>query len=100
MLDEEEEEESIDDDDDGLAAIEDWQDQIKDIHSTMAKSENGKLPDVYIVRLMRDFLSKDICQSKGYVLDGYPKTLEQVMCLFYLLYYDYFLLSQDVPLNF
>lgn len=78
LIDEEEEFESEEEEDELLGDIEDWQEQIRDIQSSLARNENGKLPDDYVVRMMRNFLSKDICQTRGYVLDGYPKTIEQV----------------------
>lgn len=73
-----------------LGDIEDWVEQIKDIQMSM-KNEMGKLPDDYVVRMMRNFLSKDICQNKGYILDGYPKTLEQVSRL-----YHFFILIDQI----
>lgn len=71
------EEEDLDEEED-VGEMETLQEQLRDITSLMLKSENGKLPDEYVVRLMRNFLIKDICQTKGYILDGYPKTLQQV----------------------
>ncbi|XP_030760146.1 adenylate kinase 7-like [Sitophilus oryzae] len=75
---EEEEEGDIADDRD----IQQWEEQIRDINALLSQSPNNKLPDDYVVRLMRVFLSKDRCQSHGYVLDGFPKTLQQAKELF------------------
>lgn len=58
--------------------IEDWQEQLRDIECAMNESENGKLPDDYVVRLMKQHLLKNVCQNQGYILDGYPKTIQQV----------------------
>ncbi|VEN40069.1 unnamed protein product [Callosobruchus maculatus] len=48
----------------------------------MEKSPNHKLPDQYVARLMKLFLGKEPCRSRGYVLDGYPKTTEQAREIF------------------
>lgn len=45
-------------------------------------SETGRLPDEYVVRLMKQHFLKTICQNQGYVLDGYPKTIQQAKELF------------------
>ncbi|KAF7279053.1 hypothetical protein GWI33_007688 [Rhynchophorus ferrugineus] len=79
-IDEEEDEEEGDIGDD--RDIQQCEEQIRDISSLITESPNNKLPDDYVVRLMRVFLSKDRCQSHGYVLDGYPKTLQQAKELF------------------
>lgn len=60
--------------------IERYEEQIRDINSLISSSPNQKLPDDYVVRLMRIFLMKSQCQSHGYVLDGFPKTMQQVFC--------------------
>ncbi|XP_072376656.1 adenylate kinase 7-like [Diabrotica undecimpunctata] len=73
---EEEEEEEI------RAIIEDLQEQIRYITSTMQRGVSRKLPDEVVVRLMKAFLANEVCQSRGYVLDGYPKTFEQAKELF------------------
>ncbi|XP_056632232.1 adenylate kinase 7-like [Diorhabda sublineata] len=64
------------------AAIEDLQEQIKYLTHTMQKSVNKRLPDEVVVRLMKAFLGKEICQTRGYVLDGYPKAFDQARELF------------------
>lgn len=45
-------------------------------------NETGKLPDEYVVRLMKQHFLKNVCQNQGYVLDGYPKTMQQAKELF------------------
>ncbi|CAG9766554.1 unnamed protein product [Ceutorhynchus assimilis] len=62
--------------------IEQYEEQIRDINSLISQSPSGKLPDDYVVRMMRVFLSKDRCQSHGFVLDGFPKTIQQAKELF------------------
>ncbi|XP_028129182.1 adenylate kinase 7-like [Diabrotica virgifera virgifera] len=72
----EEEEEEI------KAVIEDLQEQYRYITSTMQRGVSRKLPDEVVVRLMKTFLATEVCQTRGYVLDGYPKTFEQAKELF------------------
>lgn len=48
----------------------------------MSESPTGKLPDEYVVRLMKQHLLKNKCQNQGYILDGYPKTILQAKELF------------------
>lgn len=62
--------------------MEEWQEQLHDIETVMSESPNGKLPDEYVVRLMKQHLLKNICQNQGYILDGYPKTIQQAKELF------------------
>ncbi|GJQ87854.1 hypothetical protein Trydic_g1126 [Trypoxylus dichotomus] len=56
--------------------------QIQDIETTMTSSVNNKLPDDYVIKLMKKYLMSNRCQNQGYVLDGYPKTMQQAMDLF------------------
>ncbi|KAG5890481.1 hypothetical protein JTB14_013423 [Gonioctena quinquepunctata] len=79
---EDEEEEELEEEDEVDADVEDWEEQIKDITMLMAKSENNRLPDEVVVRLMKTFLAREICQTRGYVLDGFPKTTEQAREIF------------------
>lgn len=45
-------------------------------------TENGLLvPDSLTVELVKDRLSKPDCQSKGFLLDGFPRTLSQAVAL-------------------
>ncbi|KAH1015540.1 adenylate kinase 7 [Dendroctonus ponderosae] len=82
-IDEEEEEENEGDPMiDIQEEIERYEEQIRDINSLISSSPNQKLPDDYVVRLMRIFLMKSQCQSHGYVLDGFPKTIQQAKELF------------------
>lgn len=74
-------EEEIDEaaeEEDESAKLEEWMEQLKDIESLMEQTENGKLPDHYVLRLLKSMLQSNICQNQGYVLDGYPKTIPQV----------------------
>lgn len=75
---EEEEEEIEEEEEEDKGLIEEWEEQYRDITATLTKSEDGQLPDDYVVRLMKTFLVNDVCQRRGYVLDGYPKNIQQV----------------------
>ncbi|KAJ8957670.1 hypothetical protein NQ318_017562 [Aromia moschata] len=79
---EEEEEDELGEEEEGGGIIEEWQEQIKYITVTMNQTADGKLPDEYVVRLMKTYLSKEFCRTRGYVLDGYPKTTEQAREIF------------------
>lgn len=74
----EEEEEEVEEEE--VSDIENWQEQLRDIETIM--NEAGRLPDEYVVRLMKQHLIRNVCQNQGYVLDGYPKTLQQAKELF------------------
>ncbi|KAJ8925523.1 hypothetical protein NQ315_009362 [Exocentrus adspersus] len=77
-----EEEEIEEEEDEGKGLIEEWEDQVREITMLMAKSETGTLPDEYVSRLMKAFLVNDVCQRRGYVLDGYPTNIQQAREIF------------------
>ena len=66
-------------DDDGKAA----EDQEL-LESVIASKEdnNGRIEDQFIIRFFREKLHSMPCQNQGFVLDGYPKQLEQAKELF------------------
>ncbi|XP_017781619.1 PREDICTED: adenylate kinase 7-like [Nicrophorus vespilloides] len=80
-VEEEEDDEEVEEEEEEYP-IEDLLEKIKDIEITMAESENGKLPDDYVIRLLRSFLASNQCQNQGFVLDGFPKTIVQARELF------------------
>ncbi|KAF5274111.1 hypothetical protein FQR65_LT04509 [Abscondita terminalis] len=69
---EEEEEEVVD--------IEEITEKLRYIE--IALEENEKLPDEQVIELLKDYLKSNIAQNQGYILDGYPKTMEQVKDLY------------------
>ncbi|XP_022909711.1 adenylate kinase 7-like [Onthophagus taurus] len=71
---EEEEGEEVD-----LEAI---QDQIREIETALNGTENGRLPDDMLIGLVKAQLKSNRCSNQGYVLDGFPKTMEQTKSLF------------------
>ena len=46
------------------------------------EENNGRIGDQYVTRFLREKLLSKPCQNQGYILDGYPKTLEQAKELF------------------
>lgn len=46
------------------------------------EQNNGKLEDQYILRFFRDKLLSMPCQNQGFILDGFPKNIEQAKELF------------------
>ncbi|XP_022083224.1 adenylate kinase 7-like [Acanthaster planci] len=46
------------------------------------ESNNGRIEDQYILRFYRDKLHSMPCQNQGFILDGFPKTMEQAKELF------------------
>ncbi|XP_044756042.1 adenylate kinase 7-like [Coccinella septempunctata] len=81
-MNEEEEEEEVEEEEEEGVGIEEWEEQIRDIQSVLSESEDNKLPDEQVNKLLRIFLNSNICQNQGFVLDGYPKTIEQAEELF------------------
>ncbi|XP_012286013.2 adenylate kinase 7 [Orussus abietinus] len=83
--DEEEALEDIDEDDEDAneteTGVEQLQEQLDEIQTALAKG-NGRLDDDLLNKIMLQRLLSKECQNQGYVLDGYPKTLEQAKSLF------------------
>lgn len=80
--DQEDEEDEEDADEDLQEVINDMTQRLKEIRSAIEDSENGRLPDETIIELLRSKLASNLCQNQGYILDGFPKTEEQVKLLF------------------
>lgn len=74
----EEAEEEEEGEEEETTELDEWQEQLRDIETTINESPNGKLPDDYVIRLMKQHLLRNVCQNQGYILDGYPKTTQQV----------------------
>ena len=43
---------------------------------------NGRIGDQHVIRFFRQKLLSKPCQNQGFVLDGFPKTIEQAKELF------------------
>ncbi|WAR18490.1 KAD7-like protein [Mya arenaria] len=46
------------------------------------KENNNRVEDQYVLRFMRDKLLSMPCQNQGFILDGFPKTMDQAKELF------------------
>ncbi|KAK4884795.1 hypothetical protein RN001_001066 [Aquatica leii] len=75
-------EEEEDEEEDAGVDIEELNEKIKNIETAIAENENGKLPEEQITELLRSYLGSNKAQNQGYVLDGYPKTIDQATELF------------------
>ena len=78
--DEEEEAEEIDLEDDDPGKVADYQELLDSINE--ARDQGNRLDDQILNRLFRDRLHSKPCQNQGFILDGYPKTIEQAKELF------------------
>ncbi|ESP02316.1 hypothetical protein LOTGIDRAFT_199862 [Lottia gigantea] len=71
--------ESEEEEDDGSAQdAQEFLDQIND----SKENNNGRIEDQFIIRFYKDKLHSMSCQNQGFILDGFPKTLEQARELF------------------
>lgn len=46
------------------------------------EENNGRIIDAHIIKFFRDKLRSKPCQNQGFILDGFPKTLEHGKLLF------------------
>lgn len=46
------------------------------------ENNNGRLEDTYLLKFFRDKLISMPCQNQGFLLDGFPKNIEQAKELF------------------
>ncbi|XP_061172744.1 adenylate kinase 7-like [Saccostrea echinata] len=66
-------------DDDGKA--QDAQELLNEIEQSK-NQETGKIEDSHVIKFFRDKLHSKPCQNQGFILDGFPKTIEQANDLF------------------
>ncbi|XP_043799816.1 adenylate kinase 7-like [Apis laboriosa] len=66
---------------DRTAKLEEQQELLDEIQRNRQRA-NGYLDDDLVNRLFQRKLRSKECQNQGYVIDGYPKTLEQAQMLF------------------
>jgi adenylate kinase len=46
------------------------------------EENNGRIGDQHIIRFFKEKLKSKPCQNQGFILDGFPKTLEHAKDLF------------------
>ncbi|XP_066592376.1 adenylate kinase 7-like, partial [Prorops nasuta] len=78
---EEEEGDEGDEDQEESPSLEDLEAQLDEIRKNISEN-NGRLDDATLNKLLQRRLQSKDCQNQGYILDGYPKTLEQAKHLF------------------
>ncbi|XP_069671703.1 adenylate kinase 7-like isoform X4 [Periplaneta americana] len=67
---------------------EEEQDNFEEISDLLAEIEaniqenNGQLDENYVIRFLKEKMISNPCQNQGYVLDGYPTTIENARALF------------------
>ena len=55
-----------------------------DDSETIRRSKlNPRLPDEFIAKILKRFLSFNICKNRGYILDGYPRFYQDSLLTFY-----------------
>jgi len=72
--------EEIEDEEDDMRA-QDNQKMLDDINESKEKN-NGRLEDHLIIQFFKERLHSMQCQNQGFILDGYPKTMDQARELF------------------
>lgn len=79
---EEEEEEEVETelDYDDRAKADAYQELLDAVNE--AREQGSRLDDTILNRLFRDRLLSKPCQNQGFILDGYPKTIDQAKELF------------------
>ena len=78
---EEEEEEDEEDEDEEEDLSEDYEEMLETL-SEMREQNNGRLDDQLVIRFFREKLLSKPCQNQGFIVDGFPKTLEHAKDLF------------------
>ena len=64
--------------DDDIDADKEFLEELKEA----AKSNNGRYPDEHVLNFVREKLKSMPCRNQGYILDGYPLTVEDAIQLF------------------
>jgi adenylate kinase len=47
-----------------------------------SKANNGRYPEEHVLNFIKDKLKSMPCRNQGYILDGFPNTLEEAASLF------------------
>ena len=64
-------------DDDGKA-----QEDAELLEAIEETKENDRIEDQYVIRFFKEKLHSKACQNQGFILDGFPKTMQQAKDLF------------------
>lgn len=76
---EQEDEEDEDEEEEDLSG--EYEELLETIRETK-EQHNGRLDDALVVRFFREKLLSKPCQNQGFIIDGFPKTMEQAKDLF------------------
>ena len=76
---EEEEEDEEEEEQEDLSG--DYEELLETIREAREQN-NGRLDDPLVLRFFKEQLLSKPCQNQGFVIDGFPKTLEQAKDLF------------------
>ena len=47
-----------------------------------SKANNGRYPEEHVLNFIKEKLKSMPCRNQGYILDGFPNTLEEAASLF------------------
>jgi len=72
------EEDTEEEEDAGAQEAQELLDQINE----SKENNGGRIEDQYIIRFLREKLKAMMCQNQGFILDGFPKTIQQAKELF------------------
>lgn len=71
-------EEELEEEEDEEADPQQLLEQIREIEMFMERGID-KVPDDYVIGLLKTYLAKNFCQNRGYILDDYPRLPQQVL---------------------
>lgn len=75
------EEEAEEDEYEDPGKIDEYRELLEAINESKEQN-SGHIEDQYVIRFFREKLLSKPCQNQGFILDGFPKTLEQAKELF------------------
>ena len=56
--------------------------ELLDAINESKEEDSGRIGENYVLRFMKEKMRSKPCQNQGFILDGYPKTMEQARDLF------------------
>ncbi|KAK6635167.1 hypothetical protein RUM44_000416 [Polyplax serrata] len=75
---EEDEDEEEDEEGDDIDVL---NDNLREIEENM-DNENNRLDEEFVIKFFKEKMLSNVCQNKGYIIDGYPKTMEATKLLY------------------